>query len=294
MPASSSARAVMAGIGHRLREIREDTGWTQRNLAERLGWHSSKLSKIEHGKQPPTIGDITAWCTECEAPEAIGELIAQQRAVHEMFTQWRRMEATGLAGAQRSVINVWEQAHRFHAYDSWIVPGPFQTRSYTATVLRTIQAMRSVPVDDVEEAVEVRMQRQQILHSADRRFAVLLEESVLHHCITEPAAMVGQLGHLLAISVLPNVHLGIIPLNVARRRWPVEGFWIFDERRVDVELVSGWLSISQPQEVALYRQAFADLSVVAVHGAKARALITEAIAVYDVDSTNHDEDPRSD
>jgi transcriptional regulator with XRE-family HTH domain len=281
VPVSSSARAVMAALGHRLRGIREDTGLTQRDLAARLEWHSSKLSKIEHGKQMPTAADITSWCVACNAQGLISELVAQQRAVHEMFTEWRRMESSGLAGAQGSVVELWERTQRFHAYDAWMIPGPFQTRNYTETVLRTIRAMRSVPVDDVAEAVEVRMRRQGVLHMPGKGFAVVIEESVLHYCIVEPEAMIGQLGHLLTVSVLPNVSFGIIPMDRPRRRWPVEGFWMFDERRVDVELVSGWLSLSQPQEVSMYRQAFMELSALAVHGANARSLIAKAIKVHD-------------
>lgn len=278
MPASSSAHALLAALGHRLREVREDAGLSQRDMATTLGWHSSKLSKIEHGRQSPTVADVTAWCTACGTSGLVPELLAQQRAVHEMFTQWRRMEANGLADAQKSVIDLWQATTRFHAYDAWMIPGIFQTRGYTATVLRTIQAMRAVPVDDVEEAVEIRMRRQDILHEPGKQFAVILEEPVLHHRITDPAVMVGQLGHLLAVSVLPNVSLGIIPMDVERRRWPVEGFWMFDERRVDVELVSGWLSITQPHELALYRQAYTDLAALALHGADARRLITTALA----------------
>lgn len=281
MPASSSARALVAALGHRLREIREDAGLSQRDMATNLGWHSSKLSKIEHGKQAPTVADVTAWCTACGTPDLVTELLARQRAVHEMFTQWRRMEATGLADAQKSVIDLWQATSRFHAYDAWMIPGIFQTRGYAATVLRTIHAMRSVPIDDVEEAVEIRMHRQSVLHDAGKQFAVVLEESVLRDCITDPATMVGQLGHLLTVSVLPNVTLGVIPMDTERRRWPVEGFWMFDERRVDVELVSGWLSITQPHELALYRQAYTDLAALAVHGTYARRLITTALAALE-------------
>ncbi|HET9655483.1 MAG TPA: helix-turn-helix transcriptional regulator [Kineosporiaceae bacterium] len=78
MPASSSARALIAALGHRLREIREDAGLSQRDMATTLGWHSSELSKIEHGKQTPTTTDITAWCTACHTPDLVDELLAQQ------------------------------------------------------------------------------------------------------------------------------------------------------------------------------------------------------------------------
>ncbi len=58
---------------------------------------------------------------------------------------------------------------------------------------------------------------------------------------------------------------------------PVEGFWIYDTTQVNVELVSGYLTITQPREVAAYADTFAMLADVAVYGPKARALITRAL-----------------
>ncbi len=46
--------------------------------------------------------------------------------------------------------------------------------------------------------------------------------------------------------------------------------------QVNVELISGYLTITQPREVAAYAQAFAELAELAVHGASARALIDKA------------------
>ena len=46
--------------------------------------------------------------------------------------------------------------------------------------------------------------------------------------------------------------------------WPVEDFWIFDDRQVNVELVSGWLTLAQPREIAMYSKAFSDLSDLAI------------------------------
>jgi Domain of unknown function (DUF5753) len=94
--------------------------------------------------------------------------------------------------------------------------------------------------------------------------------------------MAAQLGHLLTVGALPSVSLGVIPLGVDRSAtWPAEGFWLFDDVQANVELVSGHLRFTQPQELRLYAQAFVDLSSLAVHGRKARALITAAIAALD-------------
>lgn len=37
-----------------------------------------------------------------------------------------------------------------------------------------------------------------------------------------------------------------------RSRMPVEGFWIFDTAQVNVELMSGYLTVTQPSGVAAY------------------------------------------
>ncbi len=58
---------------------------------------------------------------------------------------------------------------------------------------------------------------------------------------------------------------------------PVEGFWIFDTAQVNVELISGYLTITQPREVAMYADTFAELADSAVYGVKARALIRTAM-----------------
>ncbi len=279
MPSSSSAQQLQAALGRRLREIREDAGMSQRDLSARVGWHSSKVSKIEHARQAPTVVDIRNWCTACGVAHLAEDLTSRQRAVHEMFTQWRRMEAAGLAEAQKVVNGLWRDTGRFHAYEGWMIPGPFQTRGYIEARLRAVKTNHEVPGgdDDIEAAIEIRARRGAVLNDARKRFAVVLEESALRHCLTDTDTMIGQLGHLLTIATLPNVSLGIIPLGVERRRAAVEGFWMYDERRVDVELVSGWLSITAPAELALYRRAFADLASLAVHGTGARRLIMTAM-----------------
>jgi hypothetical protein len=56
---------------------------------------------------------------------------------------------------------------------------------------------------------------------------------------------------------------------------------MFGEEQVQVELVSGHLTITQPHEIAMYAQVFAELSALAVVGAVARALLTSALRSLD-------------
>jgi hypothetical protein len=194
-----------------------------------------------------------------------------------MFVEWRRMERTGLKRAQEAVLPLWERTKIFQAYSSWLIPGAVQTSDYTKAILRAIAARRGLP-DDTDEAAAVRADRLRLMREGDHRFFIVVEESVLRAVIGGAEVMAGQLGHLITVASLSSVSLGIIPMGLERDVvWPVEDFWIFDTTQVNVELVSGWLTLTQPREIATYAKAFSDLSDLAVRGANARALITKAI-----------------
>ncbi len=276
-PPSSSAWQARQALGARLGELRQDAGLSGRALAALCGWHESKVSRIEHARTAPSADDIRSWCEHCGQPAEATDLITFLRTVEDMFVEWRRMERTGLRRAQEAVLPLWERTRLFRAYSSWLIPGAVQTRAYTAAVLRSIATRRELP-DDVEDAVAIRSDRLRLLREGDHRFLVVIEESVLRNVIGGPEVMAGQLGHLITVASLPSVSVGIIPMGLDRDVvWPVEDFWIFDDRQVNVELVSGWLTLTQPREIAMYARTFSDLSEIAVRGARARALITAAI-----------------
>src|SRR5262249_19133243 len=97
-----------------------------------------------------------------------------------------------------------------------------------------------------------------------------------------PKVLAGQLHHLLSVASMPSMSLGIIPRNADRSvMWPVEMFFLFDDKQVNVELVSGYLTITQPREIAMYTKGFAGLAASAVYGAEAKKLIMDAL--YELD-----------
>jgi hypothetical protein len=274
---SSSVRQARDALAHRLREIRLDAGLTARALALAAGWHESKCSRIENVKTAPSETDVRMWCQVCGAEDQAADLIASLRAADSMYTEWRRLEVTGLRHLQESLVPLYERTARFRAYQSHVVPGLFQTPAYAAALLAAISAFRGVP-DDSARAADARLERSRILYDQDRRFDVVLEEAVLRYQVGNAEAMAGQLGHLLSVTSMPWVSVGVIPFTVKERpMWTVEGFLMFDDARVDAELLSARVTVTQPREVAIYDRAFAALSAIAVHGQEARALITSAI-----------------
>ena len=176
---SSNAQQARQALADRLAELCRDAGLTGREVATRCGWHPSKSSRIMNARTPPSADDIQAWCRACGAEEQAADLIASLRTAEGMWIGWRRMERAGLKQAQEARLPLFERTRRFRSYSSWLVPGLIQTYGYTESVLRAVQRRR-VEVDDVAEAVAVRMERQPLLRPAAPGDGALADEA--GHC----------------------------------------------------------------------------------------------------------------
>ncbi|MGW7350757.1 helix-turn-helix domain-containing protein [Streptomyces sp. NPDC054784] len=274
-PASSSAQEARRALADRLRELVEDAGLDGKDLAALCGWHPSKVSRISTAKARPSEDDIRAWCRACEAEDQTGDLIASLRNAEGTWLTWRRLERAGLRRSQEERLPLYRRTRRFRSYGVWAVPGLLQTARYTEDVLRTIHDQR-MSMDDVADAVAARMERQKVLREGQRIFAFLIEEPVLRNTLSTGEAQEEQLTRLLTASTQPHVSLGVIPVSQQRPQLPVENFWIYDDAQVNVELVSGYLTLTQPSEVKAYADTYTRLAAMAVYGAKARALIHSA------------------
>ncbi|QQN77162.1 helix-turn-helix domain-containing protein [Streptomyces sp. XC 2026] len=282
MTPSSTAQAARQGIAARLRELRLDAGLNGQQLSSRCGWSPAKTSRLEAAKHLPSDADIRAWCEACGAGDESDELVAASRTADEMYVEWRRKERTGLRRLQESTVPLYRRTRRFRTYATGVIPGLVQTERYAAALLDAIAEFRGIR-NDAQEAARSRVARSQVMRRRGTVTALLMEEDALHQGFGGPDVLVEQLDYLVEVMALPNVSLGVIPRQVARRMWPVETFMIFDEDRAGVELLSADVTITAPAELTLYLRAFASLSRCAVYGNEARALIDQAARALSAD-----------
>ncbi len=273
---TTSADQARASLGIRLRDIRRDAGLSGVELAKRAGWLPSKVSKIEHGKQTPAEDDLQAWCEHCHARDELPDLIAAVRSIETQFAEWRRIMRSGTRRRQQASATVYERARLFRIYEPAVVPGLLQTHDYAVAVLSSFIDFVRVP-DDAEQGATARLERQKVLTHGDRRFHMVLGQQALHTDVGGPEVMAGQLEHLLAALTLPRLRLGIIPSGAPYRVPLNNGFWILDEALVQFDTYSAELSLVRPDEITLYGRAFERLAALAVYGAEARAIITQAL-----------------
>lgn len=273
----SSFQRAREALGVRLRELRRDARLTGRQLAGAYGWHPSKISKIEGGKQTPSEDDIEAWTRGCGHPELTAELIASLRTLEGQYVEFRRMFRAGQRATQDAIAEIEAESQTIRNFENVFAPGLLQTPEYTR--YRLAENLEEIgAADDIDEAVGARMQRQQVLYRPGKRFHFVITEAVLRYRLCPPDVLAGQLDRLVSLTTLTTIKLGVIPFECQLPIAPVHGFHIYDERVVHVEHLTAELKLSQPSEISTYLTFFDRLAGAARYGAEARVLITRALA----------------
>jgi transcriptional regulator with XRE-family HTH domain len=280
----TSVHEARDALGKRLRELRQQATdqdgqplkLSGRKLAELLSWPPSKISKLETGAQTPSDDDIRAWTHATNSEGEAEALLASLHTLEIQHAEWQRQLKTGLRPHQQEIAELNEQTKFFRAFESTFIPGLLQTAEYARH--RFAQSVMVFKIrNDINEAVQARMERQSILYRPDKRFHFVITEAALRYRLCPPETMLGQLDRLISFSALPNVRLGIIGFDTAYVVAPTHGFWLMDSNRVMVETFSAELNLAQPQEISLYGDIFESLAGVASYGRAARAIINRVV-----------------
>lgn len=261
-------------LGGRLRELRRRSGLTGAVLAERLGWPHSKISKLENGRQTPSDADVRGWCRECgpDGEQELEGLLASLHTLEARYSEWRRLMRGGARGHQDDIATINARTQVFRAFEPSLIPGLLQVPGYARAIFAESIASLRVP-NDIDDAVAARIARQQILYDQSKRFHVVVTEAALRYRLCSPEVMLTQLDRLSSATTLPNMRLGVIGFRTAYTRVPAHGFWVLDDRLVQVETLSAELNLAQPQEIEAYTAAFRRFAAIASYGSQARSII---------------------
>ncbi|MET9255688.1 helix-turn-helix transcriptional regulator [Streptomyces sp. NPDC003717] len=262
-------------LGRRLRELRMDCPegrLTGVQLAQRLGWQQSKISKLENGRQTPTDDDLRAWSEATGQPGAFGELRSRLRGFESHVRSWRRLLVAGHGPVQETWNTLIGESRTLHVWDTFAVNGMLQTADYARGVFERLAQFRGSR-EDAEDAVRARMKRQEWLYRPGRQLNVLMWEGALRAQVCPPGVLAAQLDRLLGVVGMDTVRLGIVPLDAPLRLFPGNGFWVLDDRLVTVEDWHAELWLDDAETIALYRRVWDTFAESAVFGAEAQQVI---------------------
>lgn len=266
-------------VAGRLKALKVHADLTGRQLAERLGWDPSKVSRIENAKHRPTPAEIEAWVAACGAsPDIAAELNrleADARVVAAV--DFRTEMAQGHGRQQEDYVRLFAEAVLIRDFETAYVPGLLQIPDYVRRVKEEAGRLHDAPVD-IEGGISARAAQQQNLYRSDRRFEFIICEPVLRYLLVPATVMRAQLDRLQAVIGLPNVRLGIIPMGRELAWTPQHSFQVYDNGTdvvVEVESVvkAPWY---RDGDAARFGEFFDLLWTEAVEGNEARALIIAA------------------
>jgi len=139
----------------------------------------SKISRIELGRQNPTEEGIRVWCRACNVEEQVPELIAAHRQIDEMWEEYRQAMRARLTQQSQRVKSLYEQTKLIRAYEPQTVPGFLQRPGYTRAVIEDVARFHRL-TDDLDQAVEGRLNRLRVLESGASLFSFVVEAGALY------------------------------------------------------------------------------------------------------------------
>ncbi|MEU3166797.1 helix-turn-helix transcriptional regulator [Streptosporangium sp. NPDC006930] len=265
-------------LGMRLRHLRETAHLSGKDLAERLRWQASKVSRIENARQTVTEDDVTRWARAVDAsPEVVEVLLEQAAGLLDRQDSWRQRHRGALVTLQEDIRDVEARTTLLRAFEPGVIIGLLQTTEYARSVFTRIKHLYREP-DEIDAAIRVRMQRQDVLYDQSKHFRFVVPEAALRYRLAPLNVMRGQLDRLLAVTALPNVEFGVIPFETPLPSAPLNGFWVYDEDHVTVPTRTKDLLLRDPEDVAFYARTFEELREVAAFGQGARSVIVRVLS----------------
>lgn len=212
MPASPSIRRRR--LAAELRKLRDETGLSINDVAGKLGWQASRISRIETRQLGITAPDLRRLLDVygAEDEEYRARLLEMARQAGERGW-WQSYPRALVPVDLGDLISVEAEAAAIRSYQPEAVPGLLQTPDYARAVIR---AGGGVTAAEADRLVELRLERQRVLDRADPpppRLNIVLNEAVLRRRVGGPAVMREQLEYLMAERDRGNVTIQVLPFD---------------------------------------------------------------------------------
>ncbi|MEG3628082.1 helix-turn-helix domain-containing protein [Streptomyces poriticola] len=251
-------------LGAELRALRTSAGITSGEAARMVGWHQSKVSRIETGTSGSKPADVRLLLDAYRVSDAqLRELLLTLAGAdgdggrHHWWHAYRGV----LPPTYRDFISLESQASAMRTLETTVVPGLLQTPRYARAVTRA--AADGLPDERLDALVEVRLARQDVLRgSPPLRLSAVLDEAVLRREVGGPEVMACQLQRLVEAARLPHVRLQVLPFTAGAHIGVTGPFVIFsfsstsDLDVVVLDHLTSSLHLERKEDLEAYTEAF--------------------------------------
>jgi transcriptional regulator with XRE-family HTH domain len=255
-------------LSRALAAARTEAGLRQVPVSEAAGMTQARLSRIERGGAIPTSADMTAlldlYGVRGTRRRELETLADEERA--GIKDQRLVVQRGHTAAMQSRWSRILHRSHLVRAFHPALVIGAIQVPAYAAVVL-------GLDADAMRERAE---QQATLTSGPGQRHTFIQTEGSLRATVGSTQVMALQLAHLVEVSHLPNVRLGVIPSQHPMPFTCGTAFHLFQgdgfaTAVVGLEVAAA--TLSDPKDVAHFTALFDRIADSAVYDDEARAVL---------------------
>ncbi|WP_461145228.1 helix-turn-helix domain-containing protein [Salinifilum aidingensis] len=196
-------------VGLILRNLRERAGVKPKEIAERLDWYSTKVTRVEKGELTVSAAEVEVLLTMFSVPDG-----AEAEQLRELAREARRRDQPAKVPDWAATYVALEgAATEIKSYDPELIHGTLQTEDYARAIL-------SDPLDDsrdIEPAIRERLARgSRVLEGTGPSLWCVLGEAVLYREVGNHEVLREQLEHLRVAAQRPNITIQIVPFSAGQ------------------------------------------------------------------------------
>jgi transcriptional regulator with XRE-family HTH domain len=244
-------------LGFELKHLREQAGLSAGDAAERIGMSRGQLSHIELGRTSILTDRLLDLCRSygCADEPYVEALVAMSEATGK---GWWSAYKKHLGPGALNLAELEASAAALRTHEPLFIPGLFQTADYAKAIFNSPK----LGFENIEEALDFRMERQRIL-TGDSPPSVhaVIHESALHMRFGGIPVLRDQLLRLVELARLPNVTIQVYPFSAQAHAAFSGPFAHFIPRAprlstVILEQPLGSSYLSEPDHLAHYTSMF--------------------------------------
>lgn len=276
MPKRNSS-VVGREFGNGVRCAIEQSGLTQRRLAELLDWQEAKISDLVQGKGGVDEIDLVRLLSYCRVEAAeVSRLVALFRESREKG--WLLFPEDGVPEQLRSLAEQERLASTIIAWAMNLVPGLLQVAGYIREVAE--RSSRKLQPGDIDALIRAKLERQAIL-TPGREFVFFVHEQALRLPVGGSAIMRTQLNHIMMMLVRKYITLRVVPTAVGAHAGLSSSFTLLKYEKFEpvvyLENLNTGLFLEDKGSLDMYTDALKGLDRSALDAEQSRELIASIV-----------------
>jgi hypothetical protein len=267
-------------VGRHIKQWREQADRRGTEVAAKLKWSPSKISKMENAAQGIQPVDVLALGLVLGVdPEERDRVFAEATKAAE-GGWWQEYSDDELIEITRDYLELEYEATHMQEFKTDLIPGMLQTWDYAVALGRA--ALPKPKEATMQRRISVKQTRQKMLTGPTPvRFETVLAEGALRTVVGGPEVMKAQLKKLIEHAEKPNITLQVVPFEDGAYPAMSSPFTIlgFAEDHYDdvayVENLYYGMLFEEPATVRTYRLYFTGLQNVALDPEESVAMIAK-------------------